>query len=133
MARPDHALPASSAVAVKARPLVLAVMPQASTTAASVSGDGHTAPSAVSPITTAMHSDSRRIGRTRLPTRSDQRPAAIREPAPSTWATASSWPAWTALQPRTSTRNTIPNAPAVNCGTHSSALEACTRHNAACR
>jgi hypothetical protein len=47
MARPDQERPASSATAVKARPLVLAVTPQAMISRASEAGEGHTAPSAV--------------------------------------------------------------------------------------
>jgi hypothetical protein len=76
---------------------------------------------------------SARIGRIRLPTRSDQYPAASREQAPAVAVSASSAPAAGAGQCRAVTRKTRANVATVNCGTTSSALAACSRHRAGAR
>src|SRR6266571_4382224 len=74
-----------------------------------------------------------RIGRIRLPARSDQYPAASRDAAPAVAATASSAPAAGAGQWRAVTRKTRANVATVNCGTTSSALAAWIRHSAGAR
>ena len=68
-----------------------------------------------------------RIGRIRLPTRSDHTPATMRPAAPTTCTTATSWPAATGLQPRSDTRNVTANVAATNCGATSIALAECRR------
>lgn len=69
-----------------------------------------------------------RIGRIRLPCRSDQCPAPSRKAAPPAAVTASSVPAAGARQPWVSTRKTSAKVTTVNCGTTSSALAAWIRH-----
>jgi hypothetical protein len=71
-ARPAHADPANSATAVKARPFVLtATTPQASRMGTAAL-DPAAAATASASMPTPVEMASSRIGRIRLPTRSDQ-------------------------------------------------------------
>src|ERR1700761_4146790 len=132
-ARPAQASPASSATAVKARPLVLTDSATAASSATTASGDRPAIPRAVSPTTTVTTTASVRMGRSRLPTRSDQRPAASRLRAPARLATAMTRPASTALQPRLATRYSSANPVVANCGTTSRVLAAWMRQSTGAR
>jgi hypothetical protein len=128
-ARPAQAGPAYSATAVKASPLVLTTSTAAASRTGTASAGAETAVSASASSTAVVARARIRIGPIRLPTRSDQYPAASREAPPATAATASSDPAAAACQPRVSTRKTSANVATVNCGTTSSALAAWIRHS----
>src|ERR1044072_634705 len=96
-ARPAQNGPASSAVAVKPRPLSVTVTTRAATAAAT---DSHVdPPTPHSTIVTIATTATTRIGPIRLPTRSDHTPTAIRPAAPTTRTTATSRPAPRGAQP----------------------------------
>jgi hypothetical protein len=128
-ARPAQARPASSATAVKASPLVLTDSATAASSAPTASGEPQVMPRAVSPTTTVTTTASVRMGRSLLPARSDQRPAASRLRAPARLASAMTRPASTALQPRLATRYSSANPVVANCGTTSRVLAAWMRHS----
>jgi hypothetical protein len=132
-ARPAQDMPAISATAVKASPLVLTVRATATSSAPTASGERHHTPSAVRPSTAAITQASHRIGRSLLRARSDHRPAASRVAAPARLATAMTRPASTGDQPRPATRYSSAKAVATNWGTTSSVLEAWIRHSVGTR
>ena len=121
--------PAISAIAVNARPLSLTVTTEATT----ITGMLHTDPSAsVNPssaIEAAATTAMVRIGRNLDPTRSDQRPAAIRPSAPRIWETITNTPAEAADQPRSVISQTRANVHTMACGTTSSTDTAWIRHS----
>ena len=71
-------------MAVNANPLSDTVMTEATTIIATLTGELSQSVSANTPIATAAASAMVRIGLSREPVTSDQRPAAIRPPAPNT-------------------------------------------------
>jgi hypothetical protein len=132
-ARPAQAGPACSATAVKASPLVLTTSTAAASRIGTASTGARAAASASATRTAVVARARIRIGRIRLPSRSDQCPAPSREAAPLAAVTASSDPATGARQPRASTRKTSAKVDTVNCGTTSSALAAWIRHSTGVR
>ena len=78
---------------------------------------------------TAVATARIRIGRIRLPARSDHAPAPSRLAAPHACATASSRPASAGPRPWASTRYTSAKVATANCGTTSSALATWIRHS----
>ena len=70
---------------------------------------------------------SRQSGRSRLPTRSDQAPTAMRPSAPSSCDAVISTPAAPGDQPRSLISQTSPYVHTTNCGTTSSTDTSCTR------
>ena len=78
---------------MNASPLVLTASTEAASSAGTASGDVPPAAAARATRMAAVARASARIGRIRLPTRSDQYPAASRDPAPAVAVSASSAPA----------------------------------------
>ena len=113
-ARPAQDDPACSATAVKARPLVLTETITAANSTATAHGARTAAPAASAARISAVATASARIGRIRLPTRSDHTPAPSRENAPHACATARIRPAVTGSSPCASTRKTRANVATAN-------------------
>src|SRR6202042_308690 len=88
-ARPAQADPACSATAVKARPFVLTATTLQASNSAMAAGERRVAAPARAAMAIPVLTARIRIGRSRLPARSDQYPAASRDAAPQAWATAS--------------------------------------------
>ena len=128
-ARPLQNGPAISAIAVNAKPLSDTVITEAITITATLTGESSQSVSASRPIAAAAASAMVRIGRSREPTMSDQRPAAIRPPAPSIWAAVTIAPADAADQPRSLISHTSVNVHTTTWGTTSRTDTAWMRHN----
>jgi hypothetical protein len=92
-ARPLQNGPAISAIAVNASPLSLTVITEAAIITGMLSAESDQSATASASIEAAAPTAMIRMGRSRDPIQSDQRPAATRPSAPSTWATVTSPPA----------------------------------------
>src|SRR5690349_18982168 len=116
-------------MAVNARPLSDTVITEAITIIAMLTGECSQSVSASRPIEAAAASAIVRIGRSREPTRSDHRPAAIRPPAPNIWAAVTIAPADAADQPRSLISHTTVNVHTTTCGATKRHDTAWMRHN----
>src|SRR5262245_24727252 len=96
-------------MAVNANPLSDTVITDAITISATLTGESSQSVRASRPIAAAAASAMERIGPSRELTMSDQRPAAIRPPAPSSWANVTIAPADAADQPRSAISHTSVN------------------------
>ena len=119
-ARPLQNGPASSAIAVNARPLSLTVITEAAIITGMLSAESDQSATASASIEAAAPTAMIRMGRSRDPIQSDQRPAATRPSAPSTWATVTRPPADAADQPRSVMSHTRVKVHTTHCGTTSS-------------